>query len=143
MLLVNPKGDSRSSVIVKYLFAIILSLLLLGQLDESLATQGILRGVGSSSPRTVQLLVANDSAEELEGDFILYYDDADEIRSPLQRWNHRKIAPGATEAFEPFTFPTDIIVKQLFLVFEGRMGLEEEAVTGSVVELPDFLIAPR
>jgi hypothetical protein len=94
----------------------------------------------SSPPYNVEFILTNESTEEMQGDFTLYFDDSSGTRTQLIQWTQQTLAPGATQTFAPFVVPNGFpAVKQFFIVFQGRLGTEQGAVAGNLVGPPDFL----
>ena len=89
-------------------------------------------------PYTVELKLTNESEQEsMEGNFRLYADKPDDTRSLLAELGQQTLAAGETRTF---SFPVAEgfgDVKQVFVVFQGRLGHEDGAVAGSVVG-PEF-----
>jgi len=85
-----------------------------------------------------QCVIKNKSEESMSGTFSLYYDDKDGNRKRVAEdaeWNLSITAKG-TSIPVTFTAPSDAKeAGKYMLVFQGRLGAEEEAVVGKVVEL--------
>ena len=86
-------------------------------------------------------IIENHSAEAMDGTCTLYYDDENEnrIAVPGASWTCN-IAANREIEVESFTAPTDPKPEkkgEYMLVFEGKLGNEEVAVIGKVVELND------
>ncbi len=92
-----------------------------------------------SPPYTVELKLTNESEEEMRGAFRLYVDDPEDKRTQLKEWTQQTLAAGAERTLS-FSAPEGFgIVKQFFVVFQGRLGQEDGAVAGSVVGPAPFL----
>lgn len=84
-------------------------------------------------------IIKNESNEKMEGTFALYYDDTSENRNavPGASWT-LTINPNSQSSSVTFTEPTSPAPKEkgkYILVFQGKLGMEEEAVVGREVTL--------
>lgn len=82
-------------------------------------------------------VIRNDSDENMEGTFSVYYDDINDNRKSLGQWQHVSI--GAQTETDPlatsitFTIPTNAKMRDSYiLVFRGQLGNENDAVVGRV-----------
>ncbi|RMG00995.1 MAG: hypothetical protein D6726_10390, partial [Nitrospirae bacterium] len=83
-------------------------------------------------------VIENNSDEEMDGVFELFYDNTDGNRERLWRGEYL-IAPGGHSGNISFAFPSDASEPGKFmLVFRGRMGNEEGAVVGR--KIPEGVI---
>jgi len=92
-----------------------------------------------------QYALINSSTEDVSGTFSLYYDDESSNRILIAKWENITIGPAiqngqqaipGQSALVTFPTPTTPAPKEkntYFLVFQGRMGTEEGAVTGKAV----------
>lgn len=88
---------------------------------------------------TAQYVIKNYSNEMLIGNFSLYYDDVNGIRSPLNvSWGDLNISANSQSLVADFTRPSNAV--SYILVFDGQMGWEEESKIGKVI--PDLLLPP-
>ena len=104
-----------------------------GSMDASLDTNG-------------NIIIQNTSTEDMNGTFWLYYDDANDIRRPVLLSNcpiqncgrGLSITHGQTGSLGLLTPPTSPPPKEpgkYILVFEGKLGQEDNAVAGKIVNL--------
>ncbi len=73
-----------------------------------------------------EFTITNTSSEAMIGDFTLYAEDANAIRTPVAPPFSLSLSRGATSA--PLTFPAPAQVQAYVLVFRGRLGSEDGAV---------------
>jgi hypothetical protein len=71
--------------------------------------------------------------ERMDGTFRLYHDGPTGTRTPLMSWS-LALDSGVQSAFLPFPSPPSQGFKGYFLVFRGALGLEPDAVAGTVVD---------
>lgn len=91
--------------------------------------------VSATNPTQNQLTITNTSAEAMAGTFTLYADNFSDVRSPVEGASFDlSLGPGATSA--PLSFTPPAQVRAYVLVFRGRLGNEDGAVTGRVKEFP-------
>ena len=85
----------------------------------------------STSPNQNELTMTNTSAEAMDGTFTLYADNFIEVRSPVAGASFNlTLGPGATSGPLSFTPPSQ--VQAYVLVFQGRLGTEDDAIAGKV-----------
>jgi len=86
--------------------------------------------IGGSPPNQT-LTITNKSDEAMEGTFTLYADNFSDTRRAVAGASFNlNLGPGATSSALSFTPPAE--VQAYTLVFQGKLGLEEGAVTGKV-----------
>jgi len=91
-----------------------------------------------ANPSSTGYVIQNNSAEIMEGEFRLYYDNASDVRVEIQSGNFpisfMAIAANSTSANIGFDAPADAKNPgEYMLVFRGKMGEELGAVAGAVV----------
>ena len=82
--------------------------------------------------------IINNSIENIDGTFELYYDDKDGKRKQAKDgfWTNITLSSGATSDRLTFTPPTDAAQTDKYtLVFRGKLGAETDAVAGKVLQL--------
>src|SRR3990167_2440021 len=80
------------------------------------------------------ITITNNSSEDMDGTFTLYYDAADDARKPVSdgSWS-LVLESGSTSDELSFTEPTDLGEDERYiLVFEGTLGSESHAVAGKI-----------
>jgi hypothetical protein len=83
-----------------------------------------------ADPAQRQLTITNTSAEPMAGNFSLYSEDANGVRSAVGTFTDLTLTPGASSA--PLTFAPLSGVRAYVVVFQGTLGAEEGAVVGKV-----------
>src|SRR3990167_9026082 len=94
--------------------------------------RGELEVVQNSNSNSIT--ITNNSSEDMDGTFTLYYDAADGTRKPVSdgSWS-LVLEPGNTGNELNFTEPTDLDEdKPYVLVFKGTLGSESNAVVGKI-----------
>ncbi len=103
--------------------------------------RGELEVVQNSNSNSIT--ITNNSSEDMDGTFTLYYDASDDTRKSVSdgSW-YLVLEAGSTSNELNFTVPTDLGEdKQYILVFEGTLGSEFNAVVGKNMSLPTKLFA--
>jgi hypothetical protein len=80
------------------------------------------------------LTIENTSAEDMNGEFSVYYDATDGLRYRVTASGSTSISSGAKTAPLPFVAPTDPAPAkpgEYTVVFSGRLGNEDGAIVGS------------
>ena len=86
---------------------------------------------------TDTITITNNSSEDMDGIFTLYYDAADGKRKPVSNgsWTLPPLQAGETSNELSFTEPIDIAEgKEYIIVFEGTLGKESNVVVGKIWE---------
>jgi len=111
-----PRAVGYSASLLDYFFR--------GTLDFTVSAS-------SSSANQNGLTITNTSAEAMDGTFTLYADNFSEVRSPVAGASFNlTLGPGATSGPLSFTPPSQ--VQAYVLVFQGRLGTEDDAIAGKV-----------
>ncbi len=89
-------------------------------------------------PNTDNIKIKNNSSEDMDGIFTLYYDAVDGNRNPVSdgSWYLPSLQAGDTSKELSFTEPTDFgEYKRYILVFKGTLGKEPDVVVGKIWSL--------
>jgi len=122
-----PRAVGYSAGLINYFFR--------GSIDASLDANG-------------NVIVTNSGSEDMNGTFTLYYDDANDERNPVPGASSSLAIQhgGGTGSLGSFTPPTSPPPKEpgkYILVFEGKMGQENNAVVGKIIKLNPKLVVQK
>ncbi len=87
---------------------------------------------------TGQYLIQNKTAEQMSGNFSLYYDDISNNRLVVASWSNVTVPPNGQSSSLTFKTPTSPQPKEkgkYILVFQGSMGNEEGTIVGTLVKV--------
>jgi len=118
-----PRAVAYSAGLINYFFR--------GSMDASLDANG-------------NLIIKNTSSEDMVGTFTLYYDDANDVRKDVVSKTGLTIGTNKTGSLGSFSPPTSPAPKEpgkYILVFNGKMGQEQNAVSGRIIHICSNVIS--